>query len=404
MVNENLMNRLNALGFGADVDALESYVANLQDAAAMGEPIVSDDIYDEHYALLRQLRPDSAIVNRNWESEENELEVTDELLKEHGMASITTMKSMSDMSKFKDVLAQKFPDGVRMHVSYKLNGHGVRAVYRWGKLVGGSARGRSKKGRDLTRHMKAILPNDVPEWAGIRLLEVRGEMLVSLKNFDRYFRETLKTPLSAVTSLVRDSVTDEELRHLDMLCYKIYVCNESPIKFDSLSAQYEELKARGFRTPDYEIFEGVTYYNLDSIASQALEEMGEKYGSGGYEYYCDGLVASVDDAKQFEAMGYDGKNFMGNMALKIGPQWGVKIYTGVIESITFVPGKKYLTPKANIAPVKTISGPEVTTVPLYNIGVMEDYGLVPGAQIHFTFGGETGVTLVDSQGRMISEK
>lgn len=404
MVNESLMNRLNSLGFGADIDALESYVATLQDAAAMGEPIVTDDVYDEHFTLLKQLKPDSTIVNRNWEAEDNELEVTDELLKEHGMASITTMKSLGDMSKFKMALASNFPEGVRMHVAYKLNGHGVRAVYRWGELVGGSTRGRTKKGRDITRHLKAVLPNRVPEWSGVRLIEVRGEMLVSLENFNNRFKETLKTPLSAVTSLVRDSVTDEELQYLNMLCYKIYTCDESPIRFESLSAQYEELKARGFSVPDYEIIEGVAYHNLDDIVGDVIERFGGRYGRGEYPYYCDGLVASVDDNEQFERMGYDGKNFMGNLALKIGPQWGAKVYTGVIESIKFVPGKQYLTPKAIIYPVQTVGGPEVTTVPLYNVGVMEDYGLIPGAQIHFTFGGETGVTLVDAQGCMISDK
>lgn len=404
MVNENLLNELNALGFGADVDALESYVATLQDAAAMGEPIVADDVYDIHYKLLKQLKPESVVVNRNWEGEDYELDDNDELLKVHGMASITTMKSMADMGGFKMKLSQLFPDGVRIHISYKLNGHGVRAVYRYGWLVAGSTRGRLKKGRDILRHLKALIPNYVQEWESIPLLEVRGELLVSFENFESRFKATLKTPLSAVTSLVRDSVTDEELQYLDMLCYKIYVSEDSPISFDSVSSQFEMLAKCGFKTPDYQIYEGVSYYNIEDVVSEALEEMGNKYGNGEVAYFCDGLVASVDNQDQFSQMGYDGKNFAGNMALKIGPQWGAKTYCGVIQDVVFVPGKKYLTPKAIIAPVRTISGPEVTTVPLYNVGVMEEHGLVPGSEIYFKFGGETGVTLVDAHGNMISKQ
>ena len=35
MVNSNTMAELEKLGFGADIDALESYVATLQDAAGL---------------------------------------------------------------------------------------------------------------------------------------------------------------------------------------------------------------------------------------------------------------------------------------------------------------------------------------------------------------------------------
>lgn len=404
MVTESMMDELNALGFGADIDALESAVAKFQEAAAMGSPIVADDIYDQHFRLLKQLKPDSLVINRNWESEDNDLESNDELLRTHPMASITTMKSLSDMGKFKEALGKYYPDGVTMHVAYKLNGHGVRAVYEYGNLTSGSTRGRTKKGRDITRHLKAVLPNYVDAWKDIPLLEVRGEMLVSFKNFVEQFEGSLKTPLSAVTSLVRDSVTDEELKYLDMLCYKIFTEEDSRLQFGSLSEQYEELEARGFRVPKYQVIPGVGYFNLDEVVSAVIDSFGAEYGSHEYPYYCDGLVLSVNNTREFVRLGYDGKNMMGNIALKIGEHWGAKVYTGIIESIIFVPGKKYLTPKANIRPVRTVSGPEVTTVPLYNVGVMEEYGLVHGASIYFEFGGETGVTLVDQYGNHIGDR
>ena len=57
MVNSNTMAELEKLGFGADIDALESYVAELQDAAGMGNPLVDDAAYDNYVRLLRQLKP-----------------------------------------------------------------------------------------------------------------------------------------------------------------------------------------------------------------------------------------------------------------------------------------------------------------------------------------------------------
>lgn len=74
----------------------------------------------------------------------------------------------------------------------------------------------------------------------------------------------------------------------------------------------------------------------------------------------------------------------------------------VIEKIQFIPGKSYITPKAIIKPVVTGNGAEVTNVPLYNIGVMERYHLIPGETVYFRFGGEQGVTLCDVYGRSVS--
>ena len=66
MVNTDTMAELERLGFGADIDALELYVEKLQDAAGMGEPLVDDAVYDAHVRLLKQLKPDSKLLNRNW--------------------------------------------------------------------------------------------------------------------------------------------------------------------------------------------------------------------------------------------------------------------------------------------------------------------------------------------------
>lgn len=400
MVNNNLMDQLDSLGFGADVDKLESYVATLQDAAAIGEPIVPDQVYDVYFALLRQLRPESNVVNRNWEVEDNDYGEDDEILKEYGMASITTIKTMDGLNKFREGIAG---DTVDLMFSSKLNGHGVRAVYRCGKLVGGSTRGRYKKGRDILRHLKAVLPLEVPEWSNVRLMEVRGELLVDLTNFKSRFANTLKTPLSTVTSLVRDSVTDEELNYLDMVCYQLLPCDESPIKFETLEDKFKELARCGFKTPPYRIYTGIQYYNLDDAVDEAIQYFESIYETPELNYLCDGVVATVNNIEQFESLGYDGKNRLGNFALKMGNEWGTQIYSGTVKTILFMHGKKYLTPKAEIFPVKTVTGAEVTTVPLYNVGVMERFHIIPGANVFFRFGGETGVTLVDANGTPISE-
>ena len=397
MINSGLMDKLESLGFGADVDALESYVASLQDAAGDGEPIVTDTQYDMYFNLLKQLKPTSEVLLRNWETSDFDLDDTDDLLKKQGMLSITTIQNLDELYKFKDALGNK---QVNLFASCKLNGHAIRAVYKNGLLVSGSTRGRYKKGRDITKHLKAVLPNYIDKWKDISLLEVRGEMLVSLENFNNYLKDRLKTPLSAVTSLIRDSVTDIELTYLDCLCYKI-ITNDR--YFETLEEQFIELEEVGFKIPLHKRYDDIDYYNLDSTVETILEDFSLLADNDVIGYATDGIVVAVDSCDDFEDMGLDGNSSLGNFALKMGRHWECNHYSGIINRIEFVPGKKYFTPKAIIDPVVTVTGAEVTTVPLYNVGVMNDLKLIPGAEIHFRFGGETGVTLCTADGTKISE-
>lgn len=400
MVNQNLMEQLERLGFGADIDALESYVATLQDAAGMGAPLVTDAQYDMHCKLLSELKPDSAVLHRNWEADDNELGEIDELLLRFKMMSIKTIQDFNELSKFKEAIDGNY---LSLFASIKLNGHAVRAVYQYGHLVGGSTRGRTKKGRDITRHLKATLPNYVEAWKDIRVLEVRGEMLVSLKNFEQ-LKHKLKTPLSAVTSLIRESVTEEELKYLNCVCYKIIPCEDSEIHFETLGEQFEHLIDNGFEVPTHKRYYGVKSDNIMEMAKTILEDFSVIKDKDELPYYTDGIVVAVDNTVIFNSLGTNGNTYVGNFALKMGRHWKSDVYQSIIKDVEFIHGKRYITPKAKVEPVVTASGAEVSTVPLYNVGVMEKYKLVPGATIYFKHGGETGVTLCDEMGIMIGEQ
>ncbi len=398
MINQDMLDKLDQLGFGADIDKLEEYVASLQDSAGLGSPLVSDRQYDMYFKILKELKPSSYVIGRNWEKEDNELTNYDELLEKNKMYSIRTMREVIDIAEFIRNIGNMEVDLI---ASIKENGHAVRAVYSYGKLVSGSTRGRYKKGRDITRHLKAVLPNYVEVWKDERLVEVRGEMLISEVNFN-YLKDKLKNRLSAVTSLIRDSVTDDELKYLDCVCYKIITCEDTELVYDTLEEQFIELESAGFKVPEYLVYEGVNRSNIGTILGKVLDEF-TGIADSGLNYASDGIVIAVNDIEQFNSIGTDGNVCLGNCALKMGKYWAANIYKSEIESIEFVAGKKYFTPKAKIKPVITDNGATVSTVPLYNVGVMELLGLVPGSDVHFKFGGETGVTLCDEQGTTIGE-
>ena len=388
---------LNRLGFGDDVSKLEKYVESLQDYASSGEPIVSDDIYDTHIKLLSRLKPDSDLLNRNWESFEDDLDNRDILLDKFGMRSIRTIKDLGELNYFvRDILKS---NELKVVATTKLNGHAVRAVYEYGHLVSGSTRGRYKKGRDITRHLKKLLPNYVEKWSSEQYVEVRGELLVSYKNFEKV-KHILKTPLSSVTSFIKESASDQEIGLLDILCYKVLKLRDFGNGYNSLSDEIMELGRLGFKTPPYSVRTTINPANFYSEMERLVNAFSSKKSS--LDYDTDGVVVSLDDNNMFYSLGLDGNTFLGNFALKVGSEYGTKVYQSIIDDIQWVHGKTYITPKAVIEPTKTANGAVVSVVPLYNIGMMEKLRLIPGSTIYFTFGGETGVSLCDSLGNKVN--
>ena len=398
MFTRDDLSLLDRLGFGSDVEKLEEYVASLQEYASSGEPKVSDDVYDTHFKLLSKLKPESPVLNRNWESIDRDLDSYDVLLNKFGMRSIRTIKDMSELGYFMDTVLTNSTD---LLVSTKLNGHAIRAVYQNGSLISGSTRGRYKKGRDITRHLKQILPNFVKIWESEPYVEVRGEMLVSYKDFERV-KHYLKTPLSAVTSCIKESATEEEVGLLSIVCYKVLKLRENPWDngFITLLDEFKELSENGFEIPKVTKLDAVDRSNFMEYMDIVVEKFGNNKSN--FEFDTDGIVVAVNDTKKFYELGLDGNRFIGNFALKTGDAYGTKVYQSIIRDIEWVYGKTYITPKAIIEPTKTANGAEVRVVPLYNIGMMEKLHLIPNERIYFTFGGETGVSLCDSMGNKIS--
>lgn len=401
MINEETLNILNSIGFGADIDGFETYVMDLRDAYGEGKPLVDDSQYDVYHRILKEVKPESKVFEQNWELEETELGEYDQLLDQYGMSSIRTIQGVNEREL--EYFAKVIDDNggkVSLFASIKENGHAFRAVYLNGKLHYGTTRGRYKKGRDITRHLKRLLPNYIEDWKDSELVELRGELLVKLSTFEEKLQGELKTPLSSVTSLIRDSATDNEIDLMSAVCFKI-LTNSDSLHFDCLRDEFEHLQEQGFETPQSAVIQGVTRANLIGSVNALLEYFEDKMDNGELEYSCDGIVVAIDDNHIFYNSGRDGNTWNGNFAVKSGKYWESNIYSAVIEEVVFIPGKTYMTPKAIIEPTVCSNGAEVKVVPLYNVGVMERYGYTPGETVFFRFGGEQGVTCCDYEGKSV---
>lgn len=377
---------------------------------------VADSIYDVLYDMLKTVAPQSKILNEIWEEDGDITDYTDLLIK-NPMMSIETAKSY-DCKALNDFIA-RLPEETGYFASYKINGHGIRVVYKDGYLVSATSRARSSAGRDITHHLKIILGDYNEYLAEYGLVELRGELCLPIDKLAiaREYNSAIKSAFSAVASLVRPSSTEEEIKLLDFLCYGFIV---DGVSFDTKDDEFQEIARCGFSTPEYLLIETANKYDMRELLQDVVGVFEENYESFGY--FCDGVVFECNSRELFHELGTSGNHNNGNIALKVGV-WEQVSYSGYIQKILWTRGKSKLSPVAIVADepnmaiedetgtiinmdelgVLTAQGNKVRRVPLYepkNILILDAY---PDEVLYFRYGGEAGVVPCFSDGRLLKE-
>ena len=405
----NLLAFVDAYGVSSlqedQIENLESYIQDCNDAMNTNEePLVEDAVYDKLVEILTKARSTSPILQELWSADSDTVGSYNDLLDKHPMASIQTVKSWEDDNITKFI--QRMPDVSSYLAAYKINGHGIRIVYKDGQMVEATTRGRSTNGRSILEHMKVLLGEYNEALAGEGLVEIRGELALRLNRLEdaRKFNPTLKSAFSAVSSLIKPSASEEEIKLLDFLAYRVYI---EDFEFTTLEEIYSTLEEWGYSVPQYISLEDVSREELFDSMQTVVSDLEDSLDDFGY--FCDGVVFEANEGLVREDNEGDGKYHNYNLALKVN-SWSQDLYTGYIKEIKWKRGKSKLSPVAVVSEsldsdegVLTVQGNRVKNVPLYNpknILVLSAYLDCP---INFKYGGEAGVVPCFPDGRLLSE-
>lgn len=405
----NLLAFVDAYGVSSlqedQIENLESYIQDCNDAMNTNEePLVEDAVYDKLVEILTKARSTSPILQELWSADSDTVGSYNDLLDKHPMASIQTVKSWEDDNITKFI--QRMPDVSSYLAAYKINGHGIRIVYKDGQMVEATTRGRSTNGRSILEHMRVLLGEYNEALAGEGLVEIRGELALRLNRLEdaRKFNPTLKSAFSAVSSLIKPSASEEEIKLLDFLAYRVYI---EDFEFTTLEEIYSTLGEWGYSVPQYISLEDVSREELFDSMQTVVSDLEDSLDDFGY--FCDGVVFEANEGLVREDNEGDGKYHNYNLALKVN-SWSQDLYTGYIKEIKWKRGKSKLSPVAVVSEsldsdegVLTVQGNRVKNVPLYNpknILVLSAYLDCP---INFKYGGEAGVVPCFPDGRLLSE-
>jgi DNA ligase (NAD+) len=298
----------------------------------LDDPVIGDDAYD---ALLDELR---AI-----EAEHPELVTPDSPTQRVGgepvgrLEKVTHLQPMLSLANARsEAELRAWIDRMRNHLARegiedpafefvaepKIDGLAISLLYRDGVLVRGATRGNGEVGEDVTHNLRTIpsIPlriDDAPA-----LLEVRGEVYMSLPDFtalnERRAEAGLSTfmnPRNSAAGTIRqlDPALAAE-RPLSMWCYGIGVTDGL-----SLASHWEALewlRAHGFRVNgDVKKLTGE-----EDVVAQCLHWQQRR---GALDFEIDGVVVKVDDVELQRRLGVVGRDPRWAIAWKFPPTTAV---------------------------------------------------------------------------------
>jgi DNA ligase (NAD+) len=337
----------------------------------LDEPEIPDAEYDKLMIELRALEaeypdlitPESPTQHVSGAPSEEFGEVVHKV----PMLSLDNAFSEEDVQGFDRRIHERL--GVEGDLDYwaepKLDGLAVTVIYRHGKLAQAATRGDGARGEDVTVNVRKIrsvphaLHGKTPE-----VLEVRGEVFMPLKGFERMNRlaresgeKVFVNPRNAAAGSLRvldPSITAK--RPLQLYFYSLGTVEGGSVP-DKQSQLLKAFKGWGLPIcPDAHLVHGVSgllaYYQDMGARRKALP------------YQIDGVVYKLDRRADQERLGFVSR----------APRWAIAHKFPAEEALTVVRGIEFqvgrtgvLTPVARLEPV-FVSGVTVSNVTLHNIG------------------------------------
>jgi len=246
-------------------------------------------------------------------------------------------------------------------VEPKIDGLAISLLYRNGVLERGATRGNGEIGEDVTHNLRTIgaIPlriSDAPP-----LVEVRGEVYMSLKNFTALNERraeagesTFMNPRNSAAGTIRQlDPADAAKRPLSIWCYQVGVTEG--LSFNTHSQAIDWLREHGFR-----VNSGIQLLGSeDEVIAQCLQWERRR---GELDFEIDGAVVKVDDLELQRRLGSVGRDPRWAVAWKFPPTTAVTL----LEKVMWNVGKfGDMRPYAVLAPV-SVGGVTIKLATLHN--------------------------------------
>ena len=334
-------------------------------------PEITDSEYDQMMRKLLEIEK----INPEWVTSDSPsqkvggtiLSGFEEVVHQVKMESLQDAFSEDELKEFDKRVKSVIPEGVSYCVEHKIDGLSVSLEYRNSVFERGSTRGDGTVGEDVTENLKTIMSIPLKLNVDVEYLEVRGEVFISKKNFEKINtqrEEDGKTPFANPRNMAAGSLRQLNSAVAAKRGLDIFVFNIQQIEGVEINSHIEAmrfLRDAGFKV----IMNDISFDNIDD-AIKRVKEIGEERQSLPFDI--DGAVIKVNNLGQRQTLGSTAKTPRWAIAYKYPAE---KKQT-VIREITVQVGRTgVLTPNARFDTV-SLAGTFVSRATLHNMDYIRE--------------------------------
>ena len=356
----------------------------------LDQPTISDKAFDEKMRRLQDLEarhPEMADPKSPTQHVGSDLQRNggfEQVAHRYPMLSLANTYSEEEVRSWYERVRKDLGTAPEIVAELKFDGLSISLWYENGELVRAVTRGDGVRGDDVIQNVKTIktIPWHIERTDIPASFEIRGEILLPWKNFERLNREReeQEEPLfanprnAAAGTLKLQNPSIVKSRGLDAYLY--YLLGENlpgTTHYDNLQAA----RSWGFQVSDAirrcatleEVMQFIAYWDIERKHLPVAT---------------DGIVLKVNDLKQQSILGFTAKTPRWAIAYKFQAE---KQLT-VLKKITYQVGRTgVVTPVANLEPV-LLSGTTVQRATLHNADFIAQLGLREGDSVWVEKGGE----------------
>ncbi len=338
------------------IEILETEIRKHQELYYNHQPVISDGEFDSLVDELTMLDPDNELLTTKIGADHTEgFTKVKHNIKMGSQNKANTEQEMNDWIST--------IDNTLVLGSFKMDGNSVRLTYKNGELIQAASRGDSIFGDDVTENVKKM--NFVPLKLKTNFTgDVRGEVLLSRKNKEKYFPE-FKNCRNGASGIMKH-LDGSGCEHLDVVCYDAQYLSENE-EFETQKNLINFLEENGFKVAEYRFFNNLN----GKTAIDYLNEIFDKFDD--LEYDIDGIVWKQNNIDIKDMQNERPKT---NIALK-----PAKVYKEtVLENIEWQVRNGTLTPVAILKSVD-LQGATISKASLCNVACLEDMGIEIGHKV-----------------------
>lgn len=374
MINENTLNKLNNIGFGADIDALESYIIDFKQASLLSDMSKYEYNHSILFDILKEVKPNSLAFSERTSLKEIELDKQDSLFLEYGNERVdisyginslvvNNMKANIDCEEDKmvDIIGMTNVDGIDINCIY-LHGY-IYRIY---------AIGINKKYINLTNTLKNKVPNHIEDLECFDLVELRGK--ATLFNNSEAIANSLNIPCSIVRCIRTDFTADIQLVFNDIIIDSDNDIIDIP--YANHWEKMEFLRGIGLSVPHHLLIRSVDRESLDQALLQLDEAFLNIKNEGNMVYSYNGILIRFNNNLDCSTIGDKVIYISDNVDSS-------EKFSSTVKSIsTTYDGDKFIQ-KLNIIRIKCNEQLSIKHIELDDVYDLEKYDVCIGNKVNF---------------------